>query len=58
MVGRLVVTPAVQASRTFAAQAAVAQAERELVKAEPMKVADTLCSPLSFLFPLLLPPSL
>jgi len=46
MVGRLVVTPAVQASRTFAAQAAVAQAERELVKAEPMKIS-TLKSGLS-----------
>jgi len=45
MVGRLV-SPALQASRSFAAQAAVAQAERELVRAEPMKIS-TLKSGLS-----------
>lgn len=39
MASRLVKAPAVQARRTFAAQAAVAQTERELVKAEPLKIS-------------------
>ena len=39
MASRIVKAPAVQARRTFAAQAAVAQTERELVKAEPLKIS-------------------
>lgn len=41
MASRIVKTPVVaQAKRTFAAQAALAQTERELVKAEPLKVSS------------------
>merc|ERR1712123_142092 len=42
MASRIVKSPAVQttAKRQFAAQAAVARSERELVKAEPLKVAS------------------
>ena len=41
MASRIVKSPAVQttAKRQFAAQAAVARSERELVKAEPLKVS-------------------
>ena len=41
MASRIVKSPAVQttAKRQFAAQAAVAKSERELVKAEPLKVS-------------------
>ena len=41
MASRIVKSPVVQttAKRQFAAQAAVARAERELVKAEPLKVS-------------------
>jgi len=41
MASRIVKTPVVaQAKRTFAAQAAIAPTERELVKAEPLKVSS------------------
>merc|ERR1712142_1368088 len=39
MASRIVKSPAVQTKRQFAAQAAVAKSERELVKAEPLKVS-------------------
>jgi len=40
MAARIVKTPAVAARRTFAAQAALAKSEREVVKAEPLKVSS------------------